>query len=149
MPGETILVVEDESSVRALLVRLLSTFGYRILQASSGVGALQVWNEHKAEIDLLFTDMVMPDEPGGLDLASSLLAEKASLKIVLTSGYSARLAARGEALDHRFHFLQKPYEPRRLAAFLRECLDQPAAEAVSTPRSGASEATAEEGEGTA
>src|SRR5581483_838565 len=73
---ETVLVVEDEPALRELVVRQLKKQGYRILQARTGTEALALWPEHCDEIDLLFTDMLMPDNVSGRDLAETLLAQK-------------------------------------------------------------------------
>jgi PAS domain S-box-containing protein len=121
---ETILVVEDENAVRMLLVRLLSRYGYRVLEAVSGVAALEVWREHKDEIALLLTDMVMPDGLTGLDLAERLRHERPSLGVVVSSGFSAELVTRGKDLEQSYCFLQKPYGPQQVAAVVRQALDQ-------------------------
>lgn len=121
---ETILVVEDESSVRLLVTRLLRRYGYTVYEAESGLGALEVWRRHAADIDLLLTDMVMPDGLTGYDLAKRLCGEKPNLKVLLTSGYSADLASRQQAWNEEYGFLQKPYDPPRLASALRQCLDR-------------------------
>ena len=69
---ETILVVEDEDGVRALVIKLLGISGYRVLQAQSGPRALEVWRAHGDEVDLLITDVVMPDGMNGVELAERL-----------------------------------------------------------------------------
>ncbi len=86
--GETILVVEDEPVLRDLAQLILQDCGYRVLQAGSGVEALTVWQKHQGAIDLLLTDMIMPDGLSGNDLAESLLEHKPALKIIFTSGYN-------------------------------------------------------------
>lgn len=121
--SETILVVEDEQPVRELVSSLLQEHGYRILQAESGLRALEVWREHKGEIALLLTDVVMPDRINGRELAEQLWAEQPSLKVVFTSGYSADVIGKDWVLRHGFNYVQKPYQPRQLAAAIRECLD--------------------------
>jgi two-component system cell cycle sensor histidine kinase/response regulator CckA len=120
---ETILVVEDEPALRELVVNVLELCGYRILQACSGVEALKVWEKHKNEIDLLLTDMVMPEGMSGRQLAERLQAEDPGLKIIYTSGYSPGMAGKDIALLEGFNFLAKPYPPSRLANVVRECLD--------------------------
>jgi two-component system cell cycle sensor histidine kinase/response regulator CckA len=121
--GETILVVEDEPALRELVVNILELCGYRILQAGTGPAALQVWEKHKNEIDLLLTDMVMPEGMSGRQLAERLLAEDPGLKVIYTSGYSPGMAGKDIALLEGFNFLAKPYPPSRLAHIVRECLD--------------------------
>jgi CheY-like chemotaxis protein len=121
--SETILVVEDEPALRELVVNVLELCGYRIRQARTGVEALRVWERHKDEIDLLLTDMVMPEGMSGRQLAERLQAEDPSLKVIYTSGYSPGMAGKDIALLEGFNFLAKPYPPSRLAQVVRECLD--------------------------
>jgi two-component system, cell cycle sensor histidine kinase and response regulator CckA len=120
---ETILVVEDEPALRELVVNILELCGYRILQARSGVEAVRVWEQHKSEIDLLLTDMVMPEGMSGRQLAERLQAEDPALKVIYTSGYSPGMAGKDIALLEGFNFLAKPYPPSRLAHVVRDCLD--------------------------
>jgi two-component system, cell cycle sensor histidine kinase and response regulator CckA len=120
---ETILVVEDEPALRELVVNVLELCGYRIYQARTGVEALKVWDKHKSEIDLLLTDMVMPEGMSGRQLAERLQAEDPALKVIYTSGYSPGMAGKDIALLEGFNFLAKPYPPSRLANVVRECLD--------------------------
>ena len=86
---ETILIVEDEPVLREMARDILEECGYRILEASSGREALDVWNQRANEIDLLLTDMVMPEGISGVELAERLLAGQPGLKVVFTSGYTA------------------------------------------------------------
>jgi CheY-like chemotaxis protein len=120
---ETILVVEDEAPVRELVCDLLSGHGYQILQAESGLKALQVWQESKDRIDLLLTDLVMPDQMNGRELAEKLWAERPRLKVIFTSGYSAEVVGKDFVLCRGLNYLQKPYHPRKLALTVRDCLD--------------------------
>ena len=125
--SETILLVEDEADVRTTVASFLRHYGYRVLDASNGPEALALWEKHRTEIDLLFTDMIMPEGLTGLDLAAQLRKEKPELKVVLSSGYSAELASSGSLAAHRVTYLPKPAEPGLLAAAVRNCLDQPPA----------------------
>jgi signal transduction histidine kinase/CheY-like chemotaxis protein len=120
---ETILIVEDESALRELVVHILQLCGYRTFEAESGQAALAVWDKHKNEIDLLLTDMVMPGGMSGRQLADRLQAEEPTLKVIYTSGYSPGMAGKDIALLEGFNFLAKPYTPGRLALVVRECLD--------------------------
>jgi PAS domain S-box-containing protein len=120
---ETILVVEDEAAVRDLVCKILRSRGYKVLPAVSGLKALEVWNEHKSSIDLLLTDMVMPDGMSGRDLAERIQAEKPGLKAVFTSGYSSEIIGKDFMLREGLNFLQKPYHPQKLASIVRKCLD--------------------------
>jgi two-component system cell cycle sensor histidine kinase/response regulator CckA len=121
---ETILLVEDELPVRTLVSTLLTRLGYRILQAESGVVAQQVWREHREEIDLLLTDMIMPEGVNGRELADILLAQKPKLRVIFSSGYSRDLFGKDMLIDGGFNFLPKPYHPRQLARAVRSALDQ-------------------------
>ena len=120
---ETILVVEDEAPVRELVCNVLAGHGYRILQAESGVKALEVWRDSKEQIDLLLTDLVMPDHMNGRELAEKLWAERPRLKVIFTSGYSADVVGKDFVLRRGLNYLQKPYHPHKLALAVRDCLD--------------------------
>jgi CheY-like chemotaxis protein len=120
---ETILVVEDEEAVRELVCHLLAGHGYQILQAESGTKALQVWRASKDKIDLLLTDLVMPDQMNGRELAEKLWAERPRLKVIFTSGYSAEAVGKDFVLRRGLNYLQKPYHPHKLALAVRDCLD--------------------------
>jgi signal transduction histidine kinase len=121
--AETILVVEDEDALRELVTEILTTFGYRVVSAPSGVQALKVWEKHRDEIDLLLTDMVMPEGMSGRELAERLLRQEPELQVIYTSGYSPGMAGKDLALIGGFNFLPKPYPPVRLVEMVRECLD--------------------------
>jgi PAS domain S-box-containing protein len=120
---ETILLVEDERSVRELVTRVLQKYGYKILPAGNGVEALEIWNQHKKEISMLFTDLVMPDNMNGRELAEKLWAERPGLKVIFTSGYSTDIVGKDFKLEPELNYLQKPYQPQALALAVRRCLD--------------------------
>ncbi len=121
---ETILIVEDETALRLLVRGVLERYGYRVLEAVSGVAALTVWQQHRDQIQLLLTDMVMPQGISGRELAAKLLAEKPALKVVYSSGYSLAVVGADMVLQEGLNFLQKPYHPRKLAQTIRDCLDR-------------------------
>ena len=121
---ETILVVEDESVLRDMAHVILEDCGYKVLEAGSGVEALQVWGEHADEIDLLLTDMVMPEGVSGMQLAQRLLQNKPHLKVVFASGYTMEDMDIDFVRDGLASFLQKPYTHVSLARAVRECLDK-------------------------
>ena len=106
---ECILLVEDEISVRVAAARMLKRIGYRVLEAVDGEETIRVWSEHKQEIDLLFSDMVMPKGHSGLDLAGRFRAERPQLKVVITSGYSVDLTKESVLDGPGIAFLSKPY----------------------------------------
>jgi PAS domain S-box-containing protein len=120
--NETILLVEDEEGVLALARSILSNYGYKVLEANSGVEALRVW-EINPSIDLLFTDIVMPEGISGIELAKKLRAEKRDLKVIWSSGYSVEVAGQDFGLREGMAFLKKPYQPKDLARIVRETLD--------------------------
>ena len=120
---ETILLVEDEAEVRNLAKLILQRLGYKLFEAPSGVGALEIWKQEKDKIDLVLTDIVMPDGMTGRELADRLQAEKPSLKVVFCSGYSTEMVGHDSILQEGINFLQKPYTPQKLAQIVRDRLD--------------------------
>ena len=121
---ETILIVEDEPVLRSMARDILEECGYRILEASSGKDALDVWSQQTEKIDLLLTDMVMPDGISGVNLAEKLLASQPNLKVVFTSGYTSNEVDRDMLARTHATFLQKPYTHGELARTVRNCLDK-------------------------
>jgi two-component system, cell cycle sensor histidine kinase and response regulator CckA len=125
MPGgdETILLVEDDPSLRLSVRRTLSQLGYRVLEAPTGVQALDVWKQNREEIRLLLTDLVMPDGMTGKTLAQRLLQDNAELKVIYMSGYSAEVVGKDFPLKEGVNFLSKPFQASKLAQTIREKLD--------------------------
>ena len=126
IPGgdETILVVEDEQPLRELVHEILQKKGYRVFEAGTGAEALKVWEQYGGQIQMLLTDIMMPEGLSGGELAEKLLAERPELKVIYTSGYSLEVVnSRGELRDG-LNFLQKPYHPETLSQMVRECLDR-------------------------
>ena len=121
---ETILVVEDEPAVREIMTHVLRHHGYNVLEASDGPEALDMWAQRGCEVDLLVTDIVMPNGMKGNVLAEQLQAEKTGLKVIFSSGYSSEFATESSPLDARFSFLEKPYKPEVLVRAVRDCLDR-------------------------
>lgn len=118
--GESVLVVEDEPRVRDLTVARLIDLGYRVLEASSGTAAMEMLGRHP-EVKVLFSDLVLPGELSGLDLARRVHETRPEVRIILTSGYSAELASElGADLD--LQVLRKPYRQPELARIFREVL---------------------------
>ncbi|HEX5222971.1 MAG TPA: PAS domain S-box protein, partial [Verrucomicrobiae bacterium] len=120
---ETILLVEDEQSLRVLTRDVLTRLGYRVLEATTGVSALDVWKEHRQEIRLLLTDLVMPDGVSGRELAKQLGEADPKLKVIYTSGYSRDVAGQNFPLQDGVNFLSKPFQAAKLAQAIRNCLD--------------------------
>lgn len=119
---ETILVVEDEDLVREHVVVQLTSLGYRVLAADNGVKALE-WINISPEIDLLFTDIVMPGGMGGRDLADAARLVRPDLKVLFTSGYTQNSMVHNGKLDDGVDLLGKPYRRVQLASKIRNALD--------------------------
>lgn len=127
---ETVLLVEDEPSLRALAVHLLESCGYTVLEASNGEHALQVSDEQQRDIHLMLTDVVMPGISGRV-LAEELVKRRPQLRVLYTSGYTGQTVGAHGVLAEGSHFIPKPFTKEALARKVREALDQkPAAAAV-------------------
>jgi PAS domain S-box-containing protein len=120
---ETILVVEDEESLRQLASRVLMRHGYRTVEAASGREALDRWEDYGDQVDLVLTDMVMPEGVSGRELAARLRSRRPGLRMIFTTGYSAELTAAGLDAEEGRNLLQKPYTPDQLVETVRRCLD--------------------------
>lgn len=125
---ETVLVAEDEESLRQMVAQVLRIQGYTVLEAASGVDALEVWERRERPVDLLVTDMVMPGGITGNELAARLRKQAPELKVIYTSGYSPGMAGQDVSLLEGRNFLPKPYSIGRLAQFVRHCLDEGSSE---------------------
>ena len=119
---ETILVVEDEPSVRAVVVRLLNNLGYRVIEAEDGAEALERYREI-GEIDLLFSDIVLPGGMDGTRVAAEIQQRQPGVRILFTSGYAGAAMDRSGRIDDGAQLLSKPYPMKTLAARIREILD--------------------------
>ncbi len=120
--GGCVLVVEDEEMVREMAVLALRHLGYEVLSAVDGPDALRVWQQAGPRVELVFSDMVMPNGMSGLDLARRLKGERPDVKVVITSGYSLDLARAGIPPEMEILFLPKPYQIGELAAAMKQCL---------------------------
>jgi CheY-like chemotaxis protein len=116
---ETILLVEDDPAVRPLIARIISSFGYTVIEAENGVEALEIVDRYDGPIDLVFTDVVMPTM-NGRELSEQLAAKKPGIKVLFTSGYPADEVIRRGIADASSLFIEKPYVPDDLARKLRE-----------------------------
>jgi PAS domain S-box-containing protein len=123
----TILLAEDEPFVRELAVKILENAGYAVIAVPDGLCALEKWGKQRDQIDLLFTDMVMPNGIGGRELSERILADQPQLPVIYASGYSIDTTAPGFCESERMLFLQKPYKPEQLLAAVHKCLEQTAA----------------------
>lgn len=122
--SETILLVDDEPSVRKVMRRVLERAGYRVLEAECGDTALTLWRAHRDDIALLLTDIVLPDGPCGRDLASRMRDESPRLRVLFSSGYTPELVQHGMAMTEGRNFLQKPHTVRQVLDTVRKCLDE-------------------------
>jgi PAS domain S-box-containing protein len=121
--GRTVLVVEDDASVRGLVKEILLHYHYRVIEAEDGEEALALARQYRNEIVLLLTDMVMPRGVSGRELAERLLKERPDLKVIYTSGYSPELFNTSLVLEEGVNYLPKPYTSARLAEILRGALE--------------------------
>jgi len=120
---ETILLVEDEESVRNLVRDTLRGKGYKVLDAPSAAAARRLGREYTGKIHLLITDVVMPKE-GGRDLAESLAPQRPAMKVLFMSGYTDRAAIYSGLLASASAFIQKPFTPSELLRKVRELLEK-------------------------
>ncbi len=120
---ETILLVEDEDVILDLGTRILSSLGYTVLQANTPGEAIQLARQHAGRIQLLLTDVVMP-EMNGRDLADRLQAEYPDLKCIYMSGYTADVIAHHGVLAEGINFIQKPFSSSNMATKVRNVLDK-------------------------
>jgi two-component system cell cycle sensor histidine kinase/response regulator CckA len=120
--GETVLIVEDDSALRTVACRALQQCGYEVIVASDGAEALEQCSRHEGGLELVVTDMVMP-EMSGVELAESIALRYPEIKVLLMSGYTRDETARRGIASERYAFLEKPFTPAKLAAKVRELLD--------------------------
>lgn len=120
--SETLLLVEDETSLRTLSRHLLELCGYEVLEAESGAAALKISQEYKQKIHLLLTDVVMP-EMSGRALADLLVKHRPETRVVFMSGYTGQTVGEHGVLAEGSFFLPKPFTREALARKIREALD--------------------------
>jgi signal transduction histidine kinase/DNA-binding response OmpR family regulator len=119
---ETVLLAEDSDHVRELAARVLRAHGYVVLEARTGSDALQAARGHTGPIDLLLTDVVMP-EMNGRELVERLTTLRRGLRVVYMSGYTTEAVVHHGVLDAGVHYVQKPFIPETLLRKIREVLD--------------------------
>ena len=113
--AKQVLLAEDEPSVRNLMQLLLNSWGYRVFTARNGREAMEIAEEHKGPIDLLVSDVTMP-EMEGPELAEKLKAKRPRLRVILLSGYSRTRVV----LERGWKFIQKPFQPQELKAAVED-----------------------------
>jgi CheY-like chemotaxis protein len=120
--GETILAVEDNPQVRATVVRQLRDLGYRVREADCADAALRILDAAEP-VDLLFTDVIMPNGINGKELAARARQKRANLKVLFTSGFPGTSTASGRMLEPGDALLCKPYHKHDLAKAVEEALN--------------------------
>jgi len=120
---ETILLVEDEDGLRRIVRQALQKCGYRVLEAANGHEALKMWHEYHGQIDLLFSDVMMPQGMTGHELAEKLRENRPNLRIILSSGYNPEMTKPDKPNTKDIMLLQKPYQFEVISKVVRECLD--------------------------
>ncbi len=120
---ETVLVVDDEPSIRKLLIQTMQPLGYKLLDAPSAEDALKVSDQYPGAIDLLITDVVMPGM-NGMQLAETLQHRRPAMSVIFISGYTDGAIVQKDMLDRKLVLIQKPITPSVVAAKVREVLDK-------------------------
>jgi CheY-like chemotaxis protein len=125
-PGghETVMLLEDEESLRMMIHEILAEAGYRVLDSDAPDAAFETARSHGGQIDLLLTDVILP-HMSGRETATRLLAMRPGLKVVYMSGYTDQVMGQQGILEPHTHFLQKPFTAEGLLKKLREALDEP------------------------
>jgi len=119
----TILLVEDEPSVRKATRKLLVRTGYVVMEAADGKEALALWEAHRAEVDLVYTDMVMPGDLSGLQLADRILDAEPDKKVIITSGYTTQVMDLEKGAKSPIVYLPKPCPPATLISVIQRLMN--------------------------
>ena len=122
---DTILIVEDEEEVRLFAREVLERAGYMVLEATDGGDAIRISGRHIGAIDMLLTDVVMP-QMSGRDLAAAIGIARPETKILFMSGYTDDAIVRHGVLEAGSQFIEKPFSPQALTVKVREVLDRDA-----------------------
>lgn len=120
--GKTIFLIEDEDIVRTLARRLFESEGFLVLDAKTLEGALKIWKEERAAIDLVFADVQLEDG-NSLSTVRDFLDEKPGLKVIFTSGYNEDVVRNGSGRIPAAAFVQKPFHPRELMRAIRDAFE--------------------------
>ena len=120
---ETVLLVEDEDVVRNLSREILETYGYSVLVAANGREGLSVGKEFQGQIDLVITDVIMP-QMSGREMAEALRTIRPATRVLFMSGFTDDVIVHHGVLEEKVFFIQKPFSPEALATKAREVLDQ-------------------------
>jgi DNA-binding response OmpR family regulator len=121
---ETILVVEDEPSVRELIAAVLEQRGYKVIKAADAYDAIHLSRQHPGSIEMLVTDVVMP-KMSGPQLARQLLPQRPDMNVLYLSGHTDNAVAHHGVLEPGVEFLAKPFSQDALLKKIRNLLDRP------------------------
>jgi PAS domain S-box-containing protein len=121
---ETILLVEDENTLRSISSNALRQLGYRVFEAANAADAVQRWTDSQGKVDLLLTDLVLPGGTSGKELANQLLRRRPALRVIYTTGYSTGFIGRQLKLEVGKNYLEKPYSLADLTTIVRRRLDE-------------------------
>ncbi|MEN9634916.1 MAG: hypothetical protein RL077_3320 [Verrucomicrobiota bacterium] len=130
----TILLVEDEPAVRMVCSMLLREIGYHVLEADCAPRALELWQEHRDEVDLLITDVVMPEGMSGHELVAELRQTRPDLRVIVISGYNDEIIKAEQLISERITLLTKPFGFEALASTVRGALPEPIAAGAQKER---------------
>jgi CheY-like chemotaxis protein len=130
--SETILLVEDEESVRSLVRDFLLSNGHTVLEAGDGPDAIRIAETHQGPIDLLISDVIMP-QTSGRELSVEIKKRLPNLKVLFISGYTDDSVVRHGIIEGEVAFLQKPFTMKALASKVREVLDDESIREYSSP----------------
>jgi DNA-binding NtrC family response regulator len=122
--NETVLLVDDDATLRGVIQIVLEIHGYRVLGASSAELALQIWEGETGKIDLVLTDLDLPHGMSGEQLAAKLKSANPAVKLIFASGHNADRSGDNSALHEGVNFLKKPCAMNKLLSTVRACLDQ-------------------------
>lgn len=120
----TILLVEDEPTIRGMAKLYLERSGFRVIPAVDGEEAIALWQTRETEIDLVLTDVIMPGSVDGPQLVQRLRAEQPGLEAIFVSGHTANSIGKETGLCGNTHFIQKPYRMKNLVDLIYGCLDR-------------------------
>jgi nitrogen-specific signal transduction histidine kinase/CheY-like chemotaxis protein len=134
---ETVLVAEDEEVLRDLVREILQSHGYQVLEAPTGLQALNLWEKSGHKVDLVLTDISMPQGMSGRELAARLWKDNPRLPVIFSSGYTHEMTSEHEDEGHLIAFLSKPYRPAQLVQTVREVLDSAERDTPKRSASGA------------
>ncbi|KAB2890659.1 MAG: response regulator [Desulfobulbaceae bacterium] len=121
--GQTVLIVEDDEAILKMTEHMLQNLGYTVLSASSPGKALSIASEHPSTLELLLSDVIMP-EMNGLELADKVITLHPRIKCLFMSGYSDNVIAGKELAERKLHLINKPFTAKKLAAKIDELFEQ-------------------------